>query len=144
LEQLLSIAGESGDEGNVRQFVMQQLRHHVDYMTVDHTGNILAQKTYGNGNGPTILLNAHLDTVDRIETGRNIVKNGAIWSSDKGILGADDRAGVAVILELAQRLHYLGFNGKVKFIFTVEEEIGLIGAKSIDEYFLWVWMQLLS
>src|SRR5579875_1989532 len=67
LEQLLSIPGESGNEENVRQFVMEQLKHHVDFLTVDHAGNILAQKTVGIGNGPTILLNAHLDTVERIE-----------------------------------------------------------------------------
>ncbi|ETI70546.1 M20/M25/M40 family metallo-hydrolase [Neobacillus vireti] len=137
LEELLSIEGESGNEAKIRQFVLDQLRHHIDYITVDQTGNILAQKTVGTGHGPTLLLNAHLDTVERIEPGRTIVKNGSIWSSDKGILGADDRAGVAVILAAASRLPSLGFNGKVKFIFTVEEEVGLIGARSVDETFLW-------
>ncbi|WHY69575.1 M20/M25/M40 family metallo-hydrolase [Neobacillus sp. SuZ13] len=137
LEQLLSIPGESGNEENVRQFVMKQLKNLVDLITVDHTGNILAQKKYGTGHGPTILLNAHLDTVERIEKGRKIVKDGSNWSSDKGILGADDRAGIAVVLEAAKRLYTSDFNGKVKFIFTVEEEIGLIGARSVDEYFLW-------
>ncbi|MDF2788753.1 MAG: peptidase [Neobacillus sp.] len=137
LEQLLSIPGESGNEDKVRQFVMEQMKHYVDFMTVDHTGNILAQKKFGTGHGPTLLLNAHLDTAERIEEGRKIVKDGAIWTSDKGILGADDRAGIAVILELAQRLNASDFSGTVKFIFTVEEEIGLIGASSVDEYFLW-------
>ncbi|WP_066066998.1 M20/M25/M40 family metallo-hydrolase [Neobacillus soli] len=137
LEELLSIEGESGNEAEVRRFVMEELRQHVDYLTVDQTGNILAQKTYGTGHGPTLLLNAHLDTVERIEPSRTIVKNGSIWSSDQGILGADDRAGVAVILELARRLQSPGFNGKVKYIFTVEEEMGLIGARSVDETFLW-------
>lgn len=137
LQQLLSIPGESGNEDRIRKAVMDQLRHHVDRLTVDSAGNILAIKIYGSGHGPTILLNAHLDTAARIESGRTIVKNGPIWCSDKGILGADDRAGVAVILELAQRMQSLEFNGKVKFIFTVEEEIGLIGASSVDETFLW-------
>jgi tripeptide aminopeptidase len=137
IEQLLSIPGESGNEEDIRQFVMEQLEHRVDYMTVDHAGNILAQKRYGSGTGPTILLNAHLDTVDAIVEGRSIVKNGDVWSSDQGILGADDRAGVAVLLELAQRLQSPGFNGTVKYIFTVEEESGLVGARSVDETFLW-------
>ncbi|MBO0960062.1 M20/M25/M40 family metallo-hydrolase [Neobacillus sp. MM2021_6] len=137
LEELLSIEGESGNETEIRQVVKEALCHHVDYVTVDQAGNILAQKTYGTGHGPTLLLNAHLDTVERIEPGRTIVKNGSIWSSDKGILGADDRAGVAVMLELARRLQPTSFNGKIKFIFTVEEEIGLMGARSIDETFLW-------
>lgn len=137
LEDLLTIEGESGNEARIRQYVMEKLRHHIDNMTVDHEGNILAQKTYGNGHGPTILLNAHLDTLERIEPDRIIEKNGSIWTSDKGILGADDRAGVAVLLEIAKRLPSLGFNGRVKFIFTVEEESGLIGARGVDETFLW-------
>ncbi|MFJ5760428.1 M20/M25/M40 family metallo-hydrolase [Neobacillus sp. NPDC093182] len=135
LEEVLSIPGESGNENQVRQYIMQQLKHYVDFMAVDRSGNILAQKK--RGNGPVILLNAHMDTYDRIETGRKLIKDGNIWCSDKGILGADDRAGIAAILEIAQRLNTTGFNGTVKFIFTVEEEIGLIGARGIDEYFLW-------
>ena len=66
------------------------------------------------------------------------MKDGKIWSGSDGILGADDRAGVAVVLKLAQYLYTQSiFNGKVKFIFTVEEEIGLLGAKNVDEHFLW-------
>ncbi|WP_066318942.1 M20/M25/M40 family metallo-hydrolase [Bacillus sp. FJAT-29814] len=138
VERLLSIPGESGNEERIRQFVLAELEQLVDFKSVDGAGNILAQKKVGTGVGPTILLNAHLDTVDRIVEGRSIIKNGAIWSSDYGILGADDRAGVAVLLELAQRLQEPGsFNGTVKFIFTVEEESGLIGARSVDGTFLW-------
>ena len=97
----------------------------------------MAEKTYRSGNGPTILLNAHLDTVYELEPNRTIMKDGAIWSSSEGILGADDRAGVAVLLHIAEHLFNSSFSGKVKFIFTVEEECGLVGARQIDEYFLW-------
>lgn len=137
LEQCLSINGESGNEEKIRAFVTQQLTPYIDNITADHAGNILAQKVCGTGQGPVVLLNAHLDTVDCIEGDRKIIKEGSVWSSSKGILGADDRAGVAVLLEVARRLQEFQFNGKVKFIFTVEEEIGLIGAKSVDDYFLW-------
>jgi hypothetical protein len=98
---------------------------------------LLAQKKYKTGNGPTILLNAHLDTAEELESGRKIVKHGPIWSSSSGILGADDRAGVAVLLEVAKWLETSDFNGTIKFAFTVEEECGLIGAKELEEYFLW-------
>ncbi|WP_143521129.1 M28 family peptidase, partial [Pseudomonas sp. 2995-1] len=77
---------------------------------VDHAGNILAQKTYRNGSGPTILLNAHMDTVEAFVDGREIIKDGNLWSSSDGILGADDRAGVAVVLEMAKRLESSTFN----------------------------------
>lgn len=137
LEELLNIDGESGYEENVREHVMEILTPLVDHMTVDSKGNILAQKKYRGGHGPVILLNAHLDTVLPIEPDRTILKEKNIWSSSKGILGADDRAGVAVLLQTAKQLAKSTFAGTVKFILTVEEEIGLIGARSVDEHFLW-------
>ncbi|MBM7702112.1 M20/M25/M40 family metallo-hydrolase [Metabacillus iocasae] len=137
LEQCLSVNGGSGNEGEIRDYVVERLSSYVDFVTVDRTGNILAQKVCGTGRGPTILVNAHLDTVDIIEDGRKIIKEDAIWSSSQGILGADDRAGVTILIQLAQRLEMIKFDGTVKFIFTVEEEIGLVGARNVDEYFLW-------
>ncbi len=138
LEELLMIPGASGAEGHIRKAVMKKLAPYVDHMTVDHYGNILAEKTYRSGNGPTILLNAHLDVVEELVEDRKIMKDNGIWSSSDGILGADDRAGVAVVLEVAKSLQQdRDFSGKVKYIFTVEEEIGLVGASNVAEYFLW-------
>ncbi|WP_174732172.1 M20/M25/M40 family metallo-hydrolase [Mesobacillus harenae] len=138
LENLLAIPGVSGREERVREFVKERLAPFVDFITVDRAGNLLAEKTYRTGNGPVILLNAHLDTVFEIESGREILKDGRVWYSSKGILGADDRAGIAILLHIAEQLHLSStFSGKVKFIFTVEEECGLVGASQVDEYFLW-------
>ncbi len=138
LEELLMVPGRSGAEGPIRKLVMEKLAPHVDRMTVDHYGNILAEKTYGSGNGPTILLNAHLDVVEELVEDRKILKDNDVWSSSDGILGADDRAGVAVLLEVAKFLRQeSGLAGKVKYIFTVEEEIGLVGARNVADYFLW-------
>jgi tripeptide aminopeptidase len=137
LEKLLSIPGASGNEGIIRRVVNEKLTPFVDYITTDRNGNLLAEKTYRSGNGPTILLSAHLDTVEEIEANRRIIKENGIWSSSKGILGADDRAGVAVLLHIAEHLMNSSFNGKVKFIFSVEEECGVVGASHVDDYFLW-------
>ncbi|MGD6967416.1 M20/M25/M40 family metallo-hydrolase [Rossellomorea vietnamensis] len=137
VEELLMIPGESGNEREVRSYVANKLTPFVDYLTIDRTGNLLAEKVYNGGNGPVILLNAHLDTVFEIEEGREIIKNGTLWTSSKGILGADDRAGVAILLHIAEHLQHSSFKGKVKFIFTVEEECGLVGANHVDGYFLW-------
>lgn len=132
LEQLLSINGASGEEEDVREYVFEKLAPFVDHITVDENGNLLAQKKYRSGHGPTILLTAHLDTVEPFEQGRTIIKDGNIWSSSNGILGADDRAGVAVLLETARNLYNSQFSGTVKYIFTVEEEIGLVGARGVS------------
>ena len=80
LEQLLSIDGESGNEESIREYVLESLSPFVDHITVDQSGNILAQKKYRSGNGPTILLNAHLDTVESFEPARAIIKDNTIWS----------------------------------------------------------------
>lgn len=137
LEELLNISGESGNEGKIRKHAEKILAPLVDHLTFDSKGNILAQKRYRGGNGPTILLNAHLDTVVPIDPDRIIVKEKNIWTSSSGILGADDRAGVAVLLQMAKNLEKSSFRGTVKFILTVEEESGLVGAQHVDEYFLW-------
>lgn len=138
LEEMLSIPGASGKEQQIREKVKEKLTPYVDFITVDRYGNLLAEKTYRTGRGPTIVLNAHLDTVSEIVKGRSIRKENGIWSSSEGILGADDRAGVAVLLHVAKMVsHFPAFSGKIKFIFTVEEEAGLIGASKVDEYFLW-------
>ncbi|WP_062109972.1 M28 family peptidase [Bacillus niameyensis] len=137
LEELLSLSGVSGNEEMIRDFVKEQLSPHVDFITIDRHGNLLAEKTYKTGHGPTILLNAHLDVASELEIDRTIVKENGIWTSSKGILGADDRAGVAVLLQMAKKLENISFSGKVKYIFTVKEEVGLVGARQVDEYFLW-------
>lgn len=135
LESLLNNPGVSGGEGQIRKHVIEEILPYVDRLTVDATGNILAFKKFGEG--PTILLNAHLDTVEEIIPTREIIKENNIWSSTEGILGADDRAGINVILATAKTLTASDFKGTIKYIFTVEEEIGLVGAKEVSETFLW-------
>lgn len=137
IEELLTINGVSGEESAVRDYLIGELDGVVDHRKVDSCGNLLAHKTYGNGSGPTILLNAHMDTVECFPVDREIIKEGAIWSSNHGILGADDRAGVAVVLEVAKWLETARFSGNVKFVFTVGEEEGLVGARALDDSFLW-------
>ena len=109
--------------------MIEKLTPYVDFIIVDRYGrNLLAEKKYKTGHGPTILLNAHLDIMEELEPNRMILKENGIWSSSKGILGADDRAGVAILLHIAEQLNNFAFSGKAKFIFTVKEEIDLLGA----------------
>lgn len=137
LERLLEIDGVSGEEEDIRAFVKEELTPWVDQIKVDDYGNVMGRKAFRTGHGPTILLNAHLDTARSFCEDRRIVKEGAIWRSSAGILGADDRAGLAVLLETIKRLHATDFNGTVKIICTVEEEVGLVGARHVEESFLW-------
>ena len=49
------------------------------------------------------------------------------------ILGADDKAGLAVMLEVIRVIKEKNIpHGKIEFIITVGEESGLVGAKALD------------
>lgn len=77
-----------------------------------------------------------MDTVEEFEIDWTIVEKGTTLLSSKGILGADDRAGIAVILEILSRIQKTNFNGTLKIAFTVKEEIGCVGSRGIDQEFL--------
>ena len=141
VEELLEMPGSSGHESIIRNHVMKKLAILTDEMMVDDYGNILAEVTFGSSSREpslTIMLNGHLDVVDEIEVGREILKCGSVWTSSSGILGADDRAGVGVILHTLKQLQQMEFRTpvKVKIAFTVEEEVGLCGARAVSSEFL--------
>src|SRR5215211_8238562 len=81
----------------------------------------------------SILLCAHLDTVDDggvpIEP---VVVDGGWENANDGILGADNKAAVAVVLELARRCSVEGSPVGIELLFTVSEENALAGAKAFD------------
>ncbi|WLR52746.1 M20/M25/M40 family metallo-hydrolase [Bacillus tianshenii] len=133
-KKLFNIVGESGNERRIRQYLVNRLSKQVDDVYVDSAGNVLA--TYECGDGPTILLSAHMDTCEAIHPTREIIENGTVLSSSKGIFGADDRAGIGIILKVIEEIHKLNFNGTIKLAFTVKEEIGCVGAIEMDRRFL--------
>nr|WP_301539605.1 M28 family peptidase [Paenibacillus sp. NEAU-GSW1] len=134
LIEWLSVPGESGKEAQIRQLLRGRLRSIADDLFVDRAGNLCAAIYCGEG--PTVLLSAHMDIYQELENDRCIIQEGTILRSSNGILGADDRAGIAVIMEVADNIHQLQFNGTLKIAFTVEEEIGLVGSQKLDRYFL--------
>lgn len=132
LVKLLGIHGVSGDEGKVRDYLKPILTQKMDEVEVDSYGNLLATKKIGDGNGATILLSAHMDTVRGVVADRQLIEKDGVISSSRGALGADDRAGIAVILEVLRNIEQLSFTGTLKIAFSREEEIGCVGASKID------------
>jgi tripeptide aminopeptidase len=92
-------------------------------------GNILVKI---DGAGEPLLFAAHLDTVEPCVGVKPTVKNGYVCSRGDTILGADDRAAVAVLVELAELAGRLPKRRPLEILFTVGEEIGLLGAKHAD------------
>ncbi|WHY03298.1 M20/M25/M40 family metallo-hydrolase [Neobacillus sp. DY30] len=134
LIECLTIPGVSTDESRFRSRMRNKLSPLLDHTFIDRKGNLLGFVQLGDG--PTVLLSAHLDTVKEIVEGREIIEDNSILRSSEGILGADDRAGVAAILEILSRVKKTNFRGTLKVAFTVEEEIGCQGSRAIDQDFL--------
>jgi len=101
-------------------------------MTGSNTGNLIA-RFKGNKDVSPLLLNAHMDTV---EPGRGIVpvlKDGVFTSDGTTILGADDKSAIAVLIEVMTILKEKNMTcGPIEMVFTICEEIGLMGAKHLD------------
>ncbi len=93
-------------------------------------GNLLAR--IPGRSERTILLCAHLDTVPEDGVIEPVVDDGAWVSAGDTILGADNKAAVAVILEVARRCAIEGAPVGLELLFTVSEENALAGAKAFD------------
>ena len=74
--------------------------------------------------------------MDTVVPGKNIqpvIKDGLITSDGSTILGADDKAGLAAIIETIRVLKEDQIaHGDIQFIITAGEESGLVGAKALD------------
>lgn len=133
LVQLLNIQAPSGQEHKVVRYVKPVLKRLCEKVWLDNYGNLLAEKTVGDGKGATIILSAHMDSVNRLDKDRKVIEENGTFYSTKGVLGADDRAGIAIILAVLRNIDKTGFEGKIKVAFSREEEIGCIGSGKIDE-----------
>ncbi len=96
-------------------------------------GNLIAFKKGAIENAPPIFFSAHFDTVEATPN-LEIARDGdIIRSASDTILGADDKCGVAPILEAMSLLHESGeAHGDVQLLLMICEEIGLVGAKMLD------------
>jgi len=95
-------------------------------------GNLLARLP--GGGADSILLCAHLDTVPLAAPVEPVVVDGGWENANDGILGADNKAAVAVMLELVRALAQRPDPPSVgiELVFTVCEEVALRGAKEFD------------
>ncbi len=128
--QLVSLDSVSYEEDQITLFLetaLLQAGLHTEY---DDGGNL-----YGflPGKDKTILLNAHMDTVD-LARGARVVEDGAILRSDgTTALGADDKAALAAILVALDTIKQNeADHPSIVVLFTRSEELGLVGARSID------------
>ena len=146
LKTLLDVDGATGNEGAIREQVLceiARMRLNPIEMEVDKTGNILMnfsslfKDPHPRKYKPTILLSAHLDIKIPLTEGSVIVETDGILQRSEGILGADDRAGIALILNVLNELGDYKDTCNVKVVFTVGEEDDPHGVEKIEDSFFW-------
>jgi tripeptide aminopeptidase len=79
-----------------------------------------------------VLLCAHLDTVPALAPIEPVLVDGWWENANEGILGADNKAAIAVILALARHVHRVGSRVDLELLFTVCEETALAGSRAFD------------
>lgn len=95
-------------------------------------GNLIATRK-GTTDAPHLLFMAHMDTVVSNKGVHAIREHGVIKTDEKTILGADDKAGIAGILEAFSIVQEKNLpHGDVTVVFSICEELGLYGAKYLD------------
>lgn len=98
------------------------------------SGNVIAHFAACAEGAMRILLSAHMDTVTPCENVCPIEENGIIRSDGTTILGGDDKAGIAAILEAIRTVKESAVkHGDIDIVFTVAEEGGLLGSKYLDK-----------
>jgi len=122
LSELIRHPSPSRNEAGVARLSTEVLGGHGFSVARDAIGNLLARR----GDGPLIMLNAHMDTTqDRRDVAQ--IRNGGLLRPRLDLnYGFDDKVGVAIILTLAG-IRHLSFG----VLLTVQEEIGMIGAEAV-------------
>ena len=100
---------------------------------IDSNGYNLLAHFSGSQSQPSILLCAHLDTVNSGKAIKPLIEGDRIISEGATILGSDDKSGVAAIMEA---INYIKKNNiphrPFEVLFTICEEIGLLGSSAFD------------
>jgi len=139
--ELVKVDSESGFEGQMAATLKDKLTKLGLAVVTDNaagktgaeTGNLIAGLPGNTDGGPTLMFSAHMDTIAPGCGINPLLENGIIRSAGATVLGADDKAGIAAIIEAVTILQEEKLpHGSLQLVFTVCEETGLSGAKNLD------------
>ncbi len=138
---LVRIDSPSREEGAVAEWIKKNFQalkgvsatfDNSAESTGSQCGNLIIHID-GDVDAPPLFFNAHMDTV---EPGRGIAPlfDGNVFRTDGStILGSDDKAAIAILFEVVRCLREQQIaHCPLDLVFTVCEEIGLLGAKALD------------
>jgi tripeptide aminopeptidase len=130
---LVKIDSVSKEEAGLCRFLKEQLADLGVETLVDDaghavgsdTGNLIGRFKGSRGNQP-LLLSAHMDTVAPGIGVRPVFEEGIFYSSGDTILGADDKAGIAIIMEALRCIEEGNLpSGPLELVFSIWLNTGL-------------------
>lgn len=145
-DRILTIPRESGEEDAIRGYILWHAKNTgigVRDITVDEIGNVIVRKSASPGyeERPMLTLQSHMDMVNTIADEkslpegfepfpiRSVMEDGWLVSKHR-TLGADNGMGVCIMLALMESESVA--HGPLEFLFTVDEETGLTGARKLQ------------
>lgn len=141
--EMVKIASPSGKEQDFANYLRDKLSAIGLEVVTDKqaaaaagvgTGNLIARLPGNKPGAPGLLFAAHMDTVSPGEGIEPILKDGTICSRGETILGADDKSGIAALLEAMQDLLEEKVpHGELEMLFTFGEEVGLLGSRYLTQ-----------
>ena len=133
---LVKIPSPSGGEKDVAAYIVEKMlasgfsvwSDNKGGSNASNSGNIYAYYEV-NKDFQTLMFSAHMDTVQGWEdVVVPIVEGGSVKSDGSTVLGADDKAGVAVLLAVSQFMDKTTIKNNVLFYFPTREEAGVMGS----------------
>ncbi|MDR1883625.1 MAG: aminoacyl-histidine dipeptidase [Prevotella sp.] len=142
---LTQIPRPTGQMAEVTKFVIDFGKSLGLDVKQDKTGNVLITKpaTKGMEKAPVVILQSHLDMVPQANSNvkhdfaKDPIKtyvDGNTVKAQSTTLGADNGIGVAAIMAVLEDRELQ--HGKIEALFTVDEEVGMVGAKGLQKGFL--------
>jgi tripeptide aminopeptidase len=139
--ELARVPSPSGQERAVADQVVDYLRALALPVDEDDAGARI-DSTIGNllcriepsGEGTPLFFCAHLDSVPPEGPIEPVVEDGVVRNGGGTILGADNKAAVAAMLDATRRIVAESRpHGGIELLFTPKEEVGLRGAEAFDQ-----------
>lgn len=128
--EMVRIDSESGNEEPMIRylhgFLTRELGARCAY---DAYGNLVARWAGKGSPAAPILLACHADTVKPGCGIEPVLADGVIRSDGTTILGADDKAGIAEVIEA---IRTAAIHPPLEFVVSRQEEVGLLGVKNLD------------
>ncbi len=138
--ELAALRSPPGEEREVADRVAAYLRDLALEVDEDdagaqvgsNAGNLYA-RVEPTADGVPLFFCAHLDTVPPDGPLEPVLEDGVVRNAGGTILGADNKAAVAVMLEATRRVLSDGRpHAGIELLFTPKEEVGLLGAAAFD------------